>query len=87
LEDGHITYEKLRGVLDEGVAGYARLYSYGTAQCKFPSELIGRAIINLETFKCPSSRDLKPEYNCGISCHKFHNVSCATRNAKRFTNG
>jgi hypothetical protein len=80
-DDGHIPYEQLHTVVEEAVTGYADLYSYGTSKCKFLSELFGRAFINLETFKCPSPQDFKPRYNCGMSCHKFPNVRCATRSA------
>jgi hypothetical protein len=80
-DESHIRYEQLRTIVGEALAGCAHLCSYGISKCKFLSELIGRAFINVETFNCPSPQDLKPRYNCGMSCHKYPNVRCATRSA------
>jgi hypothetical protein len=74
LDDGHTTY-KLFTAVSEAVAGFAHLYSYGASKCKFLSELLGRPILNLQDFKCPTTNELKTKYSCSLSCHIFHNVS------------
>jgi hypothetical protein len=85
-DDGHIPYGQIYTVLSEAVPGYAHLYGYGIQKCKYFSELIGRPFPNLEDFGCPSPINFKPSFNCGMFCHKFPNVSCATRNAHSFDN-
>jgi hypothetical protein len=85
-DDGHIPCRQVDTVLSEAVAGYAHLYGYGIQKCKFFSEFIGRPILKLENFGCPPPANFKPSFNCGMSCHKFPNVSCAARNAHSFYN-
>jgi hypothetical protein len=80
-DDGHIPYNQLYTVLSEAVAGYAHVYSYGAAKCKVISELIGRPILDLVDLGCPPTT-FTPAIICGMSCHKFHNLICATRNAQ-----
>jgi hypothetical protein len=46
--DGIIPYNKIETALSESFAGYAHLYSYSIAKCKFLSEMIGRPVPNLE---------------------------------------
>jgi hypothetical protein len=80
-DDGHIPYYTLHATVDEAVAGYPHLYCFGHEKCTFINELLGRPVHNLEDLKCPPSTHLKPRYTCHIPCHKFPNVSCATKNA------
>jgi uncharacterized protein YqgV (UPF0045/DUF77 family) len=80
-DDGYIPYSKLENVLKEAVAAFPHLYAYGTWKCKFLEGLTGRTFISLEDFECPAAEKHKHKYNCGLSCHKFPNVNCATRHA------
>jgi hypothetical protein len=81
-EDAVIPYDKLFTILSEAVSGYAHLYSRGTDKCEFLRKVLGRPILDLDDFNCPQPHDLKPRYNCTMSCHKFPSVRCATRQAR-----
>jgi hypothetical protein len=50
--DGHIPYDLLFLVLNDAVAGYVNLYSYGAINCSFSGQL-GRTVNNLKEFGCP----------------------------------
>ena len=76
-DDGILPYNQLETALSEAVAGYAHLYTYGNAKCKFLEELIGRPVLNLEGFGCPTQRELRPGYSCVLPCHHFNDISCA----------
>ena len=81
-DDGHISYHQLQTTVTEAVSGYGHLYSYGIEKCRELSYQLRRPVLTLENFKCSSPRELPPSrYSCGLSCHKFPNVSCAIRNA------
>ena len=83
-DDGHIPYGQLFHVLNEAVAGYVNLYSYGAAKCTFLSDLLGRTVTNLTEFGCPLPEDFRPGFHCLMPCHKFPNIRCATRHAHAF---
>jgi len=80
-DDGHISYSELHAVLKETVAGYVRLYAYGTDKSDYLSDMINRTFPNLEDFNRQQSRDLKSDISCGFPCHKFPTTRCATRTA------
>ena len=77
-DDGIIPYNQLQTGLSESVALYANLYSF--AKCKFLAELIGRSVLNLEDYGCPTQRKRRPGYSCVLPCHHF-NINFA--NSKR----
>jgi len=83
-DDGIVPYNLLETALDETVARYAHLYSYGATKCQFLSDLLGRPVLNLEDFGCPSRHKLGSGYSCVLPCHSFSDISCATRNAHSF---
>jgi hypothetical protein len=70
-DDGNASYSQLSTVLNEAVAGYDHLYTYGTAKCNVLSDLIHHPFLNLEHFKCPRPRDLKSVISCGFPCPSF----------------
>ena len=80
-DDGHIPYHKLFTVLSEAVANFAHLYSIGTTKCKVLSDLLGLLIHDLQDFICPNPSSFKPKFSCSLPCHRFPDVSCATKNA------
>jgi hypothetical protein len=82
--DVHIPYDQLLHVLNEAVAGYVNLYSYGAAKFSFLSGLLNRTITNLTEFGCPLPDNYRPGFHCSMPCHKFPNVRCATRHAHAF---
>jgi hypothetical protein len=82
--DGYIPYEQLFSVLSEAVAGYAHLYAYGTSKCAFLTGPLGRTVINLQEFGCPSPTNFRPKLNCSMPCHKFPNIRCATKHAHSY---
>ena len=45
--DSHIEYRELHTVVNEAVAGFAHLYTYGVSNVTFLSGLTGRPIQNL----------------------------------------
>jgi hypothetical protein len=51
--DGYIPYIQLLHMLNEAVAGYVNLYSYGAANCSFLSGLLGRTVTYLTEVGCP----------------------------------
>ena len=83
-DDGIVPYNLLEIILDETVARYAHLYSYGAAKCQFLSVLFGRPVLNLEEFGCPTRLNLGSGYRCVLPCHSFSAISCATRNSHSF---
>jgi hypothetical protein len=46
--DGYIPHDQIFHVLNEAVAGYVNLYTYGAANCSFLSGLLGRTVTNLK---------------------------------------
>jgi hypothetical protein len=79
--DGHIPYHKLFTVVSEAVANFAHLYSIGTTKCKLLSDLLGLPIHDLQDFNCPPPNSFKPKFGCSLPCHRFPDVSCATKSA------
>ena len=55
-DGGIIPYNQLETALSEVVAGYVHLYSYAISKCKFLAELIGRPVLYMEDFGCPTQR-------------------------------
>ena len=84
LDDGIVPYNLLETALDQTVARYAHLYSYGATKCQFLSDLLGRPVLNLEDFGRPIHHKLGSGYSCVLPCHRFSDISCATRNAHSF---
>ena len=62
-DDGYVAYHKLSAVLKETVAGFPYVYSYGLAKCSFLSTLLERKVLDLEDFKFPPAKKLKPRYS------------------------
>ena len=60
--DGNDAYHKLSAVLKEAVAGFAHVYSFDPTKCRFLSALLDLTVLELETFKCPPAKKLKPRY-------------------------
>ena len=83
-DDGQLNYSQLVTALSEAVAGYPHVYAYGFTKCQFLSGLLGRTILNLEDFRCPTPDALVPGKSCVLPCHKFPSFSCATRNATSY---
>ena len=67
--------------MSEAVAGFAHLYSYGIAKCKFLSELLWRPIPNLQDFNCPQPKSFNYKRWCSLLCHKIANINCVTKTA------
>jgi len=81
-DDGHLEYDRLYTTLKEAVSGYAHLYAYGDEKTKILTEMLGRAVQNLESLGCPSPYGLKSDFSCSLPCHKnYLNIHCATRSA------
>ena len=80
-DDGHIAYHKLAAVLKEAVAGFPHGNSYGPTKCRSLSALFERTVLDLEDFKCPPAKKLKPRYSCALPCHRHPDYSCATKSA------
>ena len=83
-DDGHIPYSQLFHVLNEAVAGYVFLFSYGAAKCSFLKGLLGRTVTDLRELSCPLPENFSQGFHCLMPCHKFPNVRCATRHAHAF---
>jgi hypothetical protein len=81
---GHIPYDQLFQVLNEAVAGYVNLYSYGAAKCSILKGLLGRTVTNLTELGCPLPQNFRQGFHCLMPCHRFPNVRCATRHAHAF---
>ena len=52
-DDWIVPYNLFETALDETVAKYGHLYSYGATKCQFLSDLLGRPVLNLEDFGYP----------------------------------
>jgi hypothetical protein len=78
---GIIEYAKLFQTVNEVPANFAHLYGKGTAQTRFLSTQVGRAVLNLDTFSCPERNSFVMGTVCTIPCHCFPDKSCASRNA------
>jgi hypothetical protein len=70
-DDGIVPYNLLETALDETVARYAHLYSYGAKICQYLSDLLVRPVLNLEDFGCPTRHKLGSGYSCVLPCHIF----------------
>jgi hypothetical protein len=81
-DDGIIPYSSLFKTIAETTANFAHLYAKGDAKCAYLSSLLGRAVLNLDTFGCPSRKDFRMTTGCSLPCHRFPDISCATRNAR-----
>jgi len=46
-DDGIVPYNLLETDINETVASYAHLYSYGATNCQFLSDLLGHPVLNL----------------------------------------
>ena len=57
-DTGHIPYSALPAILQDAVAGYAHLYSYGRIKCGFLSALVRRTFVDLAELRCPASHEL-----------------------------
>ena len=80
-DDGCVPYHKLSSVLKEAVAGFAHVYSFGPTKCSFLSALLERTVLDLEDFRCPQAKKLKPRYSCALPWHRHPDFSCATKSA------
>ena len=80
-DHGHIPYTQFSSVLNEAVAGFAQLYSYGDSKCTLISQLLGRPVHNLEDLNCPSPCYFRPKYSRTKPCHRNPSFRCATRHA------
>ena len=86
-DTGHIPYSALPAILQDAVAGYAHLYSYGRIKCGFLSALVRRTFVDLAEFRCPASHELtnnQAQFSCARPCHRFSSRECAARNAHSF---
>jgi len=54
--DGHIEYGVVHKIINEAVAGFAYLYTYGVSKCTFLAGLTGRPIHNLDDVNFPPAR-------------------------------
>ena len=63
-DDGIVPYNLLETALNEALARYAHLYSYGATKCLFLSDLLGRPVLNLEDIGCPTCHKLGSGYSC-----------------------
>ena len=86
-DDGIVPYNLLETALDETVARYAHLYSYGVTKCQLLAELLGRPVLNLEDFGCPNLHKLGSGYSCVLPCHSFSDISSQHVTRIPFTNG
>ena len=84
--DGHIEYRELHTVINEAVAGFAHLYTYGVSKCTFLAGLMGRPIHNEEDVNCPSPDSFNHDLLCILSCHKFPKFACANKTAHSLYN-
>jgi len=57
-DDGIVPYNQLETALNEIVARYAHLYSYGATKCQFLSDLLVRPVLNLEDIGSPTRHKL-----------------------------
>jgi len=83
-DEGIVPYNLLETALNKTFARYSHLYSYSATKCQFLSDLLGRPILNLEDFGCPTRHKLDSGYSCVLPCHSFNDISCAKRNAHSF---
>ena len=59
-DDVHTAYSKQSAVLKQAVAAFPHVYSYGPKKCRFLSALLECTILDLEEFKCPPAKKVKP---------------------------
>jgi hypothetical protein len=87
FHDGYIPYSMLKTVIDDCVAGFTSLYSFGEDKCSFLSELTDRTFVDMEKeFRCPKPENLYHEIHCGFPCHKFSYTHCACKHANALYN-
>jgi len=79
--DEYIEYRKLHTVLNEAVASFVHLYSYGVSKYTFLAALKRRRIHNLEDVNCPLPDSFNHERWCTLPCHKFPQFDCAKKTA------
>jgi hypothetical protein len=84
LSDGHIPHDELFSVLSEVVARFTYLYAYGTSICSFLTDLLCRTAINLQESGFPPPAHFRHKFKCSMSCHKFRNIRCATKQPRSF---
>jgi hypothetical protein len=80
--DGNISYSLIHQTLTEATANFAHVYAKGDDKCTYLSGLLGRAVLNLDTFGCPERSEFRMETGCSMPCHRYPDKSCATRNAQ-----
>ena len=61
--------------------GFPHVYSFGPTKFSFLSALLERTVLDLEDFKCPPAKELKPTLSSALPCHRFPKFSCATKSS------
>jgi hypothetical protein len=79
--DGYIPYDKLQTVLSEAVAIYDHLYDRGEDKCELLNGILNRPIHNYEDLEFPDPMELMSDVHCYLTCHRYPNIRCASRNA------